>query len=214
MSEEGRQVQGRKGKIRARSRRRSRRSVAEQHRGAIFMNEVLLICIFSIAVHPEVRRPQLLRGGGGIHQGRLLEGSSSTLRPALPHCRKSEGKGRASSSSSGGARLPTASPWVSGSGSPAPRGREVGPGLGEGLRLVRHSPRNQGRRRAHTSEEGGVRRCCRRETVQACQSPLSLTAREEGKQEGRQGGREAGEERGWFSGALMHVPLRYPSAAL
>lgn len=31
MSEERRQVQGRKGKIRARSRRRSRLSVAEQH---------------------------------------------------------------------------------------------------------------------------------------------------------------------------------------
>lgn len=132
MSAGGWQVQGRKGKIRARSRKRSRRSVAEQHRGAIFMKEVLLICIFSISVHPEVRRPQRLREGGGIHQGRLLEGSSSTLRLPLPHRRKSEGKGRASSSSSGGAPSPLLLPGRLDQG-PQPReGGKWVPGWGRG----------------------------------------------------------------------------------
>ena len=200
MSAAGRQVQGRKGKIRARSRKRSRRSVAEQHRGAIFINEVLLICIFSIAVHPEVRRPQRLLGGRPP-SGKLLKHSA----PSSPAPQEKRGKGESQLLLQRGCPLPSASPWASGSGSPAPRGREVGPGLGKGLRLVRHIPRSQRRRRVHTSEEEGIRRCCRREIGQACPMPRprleSLTARKEGKQEGRQGGREAGKERVGLQGS-------------
>lgn len=168
-------------------------------------------------MHPEVRRPQRLLGGGPP-SGQLLKHSA----PSSPAPQEKRGKGESQLLLQRGCPLPSASPWASGSGSPAPRGREVGPGLGKGLRLVRHIPRSQRRRRVHTSEEEGVRRCCRREIGQACPmprrdaSPLSgISDCKKGRKAGRETRREGGRKgTGWFTRELMHLSRHYPSAAL
>lgn len=178
------QVQGRKGKISARS-RRSRRSVAEQQRGAIFMNQLLLICIFSIAVHPEVGRPQLLRGGSGIHHGRLLEGSSSTLRPALPTSGKARGRGEPSPPPAG---APPAPLLVPGRLARSPQPREGGKRAG--AQASEANPQELTQRRSHLNR--GRSRKVSSERDQTPHPSSQISERKQGRKAGRETRREGG----------------------
>ena len=121
------QARGRKGAIRAGS-RRSRHAVAEQHRAAIFVNQVLSICIFSLAAHPEVGRP-----GSREEEAEFIRAAFwkalHGLCAQLSHLRKSEGQGEP-------APAPAAAPPAHGF-SPAPGSepqarRGSGKGSGEG----------------------------------------------------------------------------------
>ena len=179
------QARGRKGAIRAGS-RRSRHAVAEQHRAAIFVNQVLSICIFSLAAHPEVGRP-----GSREEEAEFIRAAFwkalHGLCAQLSHLRKSEGQGEP-------APAPAAAPPAHGF-SPAPGSepqarRGSGKGSGEGGKAPGVNAEG-----LHLGEDG-VGGCRRREIGRLTLPRRSPSARREGRQDGRRGRREAGKERG------------------